>query len=100
MPTGTFRKELANCIQLCVVCHRLHNVGRLEIPKVQFMMEYMTIRGVVRMAAPTVDDAKDNARELIKNGVTARIAVYDLDSPYPYLRVAGWKRPKEPESEQ
>lgn len=66
----------------------------------RYMLEWEERRGRQRMACPDIEDAKAQTKEMMKNGVTSRSAVYDLDSPYPYTRVAGWKRPKEPPHEQ
>lgn len=59
----------------------------------QLMLEWRELRGLMRMGTPDLETAKEDAKQLIKEGKTATVVVIDLDTSYPYKKIAGWKRP-------
>ena len=59
----------------------------------RFMIEWTEVKsGIVRMASPDLETAKEESKCLIRQELTNMVKVFDLESPFPYVCVAGLKR--------
>lgn len=59
----------------------------------QLILEWREVRGIMRMGTPDLETAKEDAKQLIREGKTAAVVVIDLDTHPPYKKIVGWKRP-------